>query len=252
MVAALERAAARDGFWEALADGGLEQRVAALEPPERPQRLDEDRLDRIAEAFARVIDAKSPWTYRHSERVRALALGAAEQLLGDAALDPARRRRLARAALLHDIGKLGVSNVVLDKPGRLTDEEFAAIRRHPAYSERILQRVRPFRELAPLAGAHHERMDGRGYHGGVPAATLDFDVRLLAVADQFEALTAARPYRDGLTPEAALELIARDAGEGVDPVALAALERFLATPRAAPLLRPQDPDPQVPIPERGG
>jgi HD-GYP domain-containing protein (c-di-GMP phosphodiesterase class II) len=213
-------------------------------------RADPDRLDRVAEAFARVIDAKSPWTYRHSERVRRFALGAASQL--GAGPEPAWLERLSRAALLHDIGKLGVSNLVLDKPGALTDEELAAIRRHPAYGEHILSRVQPFRDLAPLAGGHHERMDGRGYHRGVPAASVAFDVRLLAVADQFEALTADRPYREGLSPEAALALLRKDAGSGVDPVALAALERFLATPEATELVAAGHAfDPDIPVPGNG-
>lgn len=248
VVEAFERAASSDGFWDALRDEGLEHRVARYEPAARVIALDEERLDTVAEAFARVIDAKSPWTYRHSERVRALALGAAAHVQGRAGLDDGQRRTLGRAALLHDIGKLGVSSVILDKRGALTDEEFAQIRRHPADSERILRRVAPFRELGPLAGGHHERLDGGGYHRGMTGEELGFEVRLLTVADQFEALTARRPYREPMSPERALEIVGRDLGEGVDPAAFAALERFLATSDASPLLRPQDPDPEVPIP----
>ena len=248
VVTAFEKAQRAETFWEALDEGGLEQRVAALEPVEHRLKTNDEQLDRVAEAFARVIDAKSPWTFKHSERVQRFALGAAAQLNGAAALSFEGQRRLSRAALLHDIGKLGVSNTVLDKKGRLTNEEFAAIRRHPACSEQILSRVGPFRELAPLAGGHHERMDGRGYYSAVRASTLDFEVRLLAVADQFEALTAARPYRAGLSTEVALEILYKDVGDGVDPEALRALERFLATPEAAPLLVPQALDPEVPIP----
>ncbi|MEX2534181.1 MAG: HD domain-containing phosphohydrolase [Trueperaceae bacterium] len=248
VVAAFELAQSDEQFWLDLDDSGLEARVLALESREMVLGASDAQLDRVAEAFARVIDAKSPWTYRHSERVQQLALGAAAELAGPEALSDDQLRRLSRAALLHDLGKLGVSNLILDKPGRLTDEEFALIRRHPAHSELILARVEPFRELAPLAGGHHERMDGRGYHNAISAGTLAFEVRLLAVAGQFEALTAPRPYRDGMTPEAALELLRRDVGEGVDPVALDALARFLTTPEAAPLLVTQEPDPQVPIP----
>ena len=242
VVAAFERAQARAGFWDTLEYSGLETRVKALEPRERILPTDDAQLDRIAEAFARVIDAKSPWTYRHSERVRSFALGAAGQLVGAAAFSEAQLRRLSRAALLHDIGKLGVSNLVLDKQGRLTDAEFTAIKRHPAYSELILSRVGPFRELAELAGGHHERLDGRGYYRAVPATTLAFEVRLLTVADQFEALTAPRPYRESLSPETALEIMRRDAGSGVDPAALGALERFVTSPEAAPLLTPPAPE----------
>ena len=244
VVAAFSRVEGRTGFWEALSAPDLEARVRALEPEHRILPTDDDRLDRVAEAFARVIDAKSPWTYRHSERVRRFALGAAAQVVGDAAFADGQLRRLSRAALLHDIGKLGVPNTILDKQGKLTEDEFRAIKRHPAYSERLLARVGPFRELAALAGAHHERLDGRGYYRAVPAGDLTFEVRLLSVADQFEALTAARPYRAGMTPDAALALLYKDAGSGVDPAALGALEAFLTTPEAAPLLEPAAPIPE--------
>ena len=240
VVAGLVTAWNRADFWEGLSYEGLERRVARLEPAERVLKTDDAQLDRVAEAFARVIDAKSPWTYRHSERVRQFALGAAGQLIGSAALNADALRRLSRAALLHDIGKLGVSNLILDKRSKLTDEEFAAIRRHPLYSEQILMRVAPFEDLAELAGGHHERMDGRGYPKRVKAASLDFEVRLLSVADQFEALTAARPYRDSMTPDAALGILYRDVGDGADPQALKALEDFLATPEATALTQPAD------------
>ena len=248
VVAAFEKVSKNEGFWESL-NGDLEQQVTGLEPADKRLETNDAQLDLVAEAFGRVIDAKSPWTYRHSERVRQFALGAAAQLTGEKTLSPSNMQRLSRAALLHDIGKLGVSNTVLDKPGKLTDEEFASIRAHPAYSEQILTRVSAFKDLADIAGGHHERMDGRGYHRATPATTLAFEVRLLAVADQFEALTAKRPYRDGMTPEAAIELIGRDKGDGVDPTALKALERFLETPEATPLLVPQPLDPDVPIPK---
>lgn len=150
---------------------------------------------------------------------------------------------LSRTALLHDLGKLSISNTILDKPGRLTDKEFAAIRKHPEYSERILRRVEPFASLALAAGAHHERMDGRGYHKGIPAGTLPIEARLLAVADQFEALTATRPYREGMRPEDALALIGKDLGEGVCPISFAALEQFLETPEANALLHETSPTP---------
>ena len=247
VAAAFGRAQRREEFWSELAPAGLERRVAALEPVECRLGTSDEQLDRVAEAFARVIDAKSPWTFEHSERVRQFVLGAAAQLGGSGALSPAGQQRLSRAALLHDIGKLSVPNTILDKEGPLTNAEFDLIRKHPAYSEQILSRVEPFKELAPLAGGHHERMDGRGYHNAVAAGTLDFEVRLLSVADQFEALTAARPYRARLSAEVALEILYKDAGDGVDSEALRALEHFLGTPEAAPLLVPQPLDPDLPI-----
>jgi HD-GYP domain-containing protein (c-di-GMP phosphodiesterase class II) len=213
------------GFWETLLSDQLPHKVAAFEPQDKIIFSDEAQLDRVAEAFAQVIDAKSPWTYQHSEGVRKFAVGAATQL----GFEPQRLRELSRAALLHDLGKLSIPNTILDKPGRLTEEEFAVIRKHPEYTEQIMKRVKPFESLATIAGAHHERMDGRGYHRGVSAGTLPLEARLLAVADQFEALTATRPYRQGLTPEAAIALIAKDAGKGVCEISLGALNSFLET-----------------------
>lgn len=250
LVEAFDDAQQNPLFWAELETNRLEQRVSELEPSDRIVEASDEHLDHVAQAFARVIDAKSPWTYKHSERVKQLALGAASQLPRTNALSALKRKQLSRAALLHDIGKLGVSNLILDKSEKLSDEEFAAIRAHPAYSEKILARVEPFQTLAPLVIGHHERMDGRGYPYGIPAAKLEFEVRLLAVADQFEALTSARPYREALSVEEALELIEQDAGKGVDPKALDALKRFLNTAEAASLLSPQASDPEVPLPKK--
>jgi HD-GYP domain-containing protein (c-di-GMP phosphodiesterase class II) len=226
VVRAFLKVQSRRDFWETLTSEALPQRVAALEPQDKIIISDEAQLDRVAEAFAQVIDAKSPWTYKHSEGVRKFAVGAATQL----SFEPQRLRELSRAALLHDLGKLSIPNTILDKPGRLTEEEFAIIRKHPEYTEQIMKRVKPFENLALIAGAHHERMDGRGYHRGIPASTLPLEARLLAVADQFEALTATRPYRQGLTSEGAIALIAKDVGKGVCEVSLGALEDFLEIP----------------------
>ena len=102
--------------------------------------------------------------------------------------------------MLHDIGKLGIPNTILDKPAKLTDDEFARIRLHPSYTESILAGIPAFAGFAAVAAAHHERLDGRGYHRGVPAGDLPVSARALAVADVFEALTADRPYRSPMDP----------------------------------------------------
>ncbi len=222
LVRALQGLRADGGFWAALA-GDCRAQAAALEPGDRVLVADGDRLDRIAHAFARVIDAKSPYTYRHSEGVAAYA-GAVGQVLG---FDAEALRDLRRAALLHDVGKLGVSNRILDKPGKLTEEEFAVVRRHPEYSYRILARVAPFRPLAETAASHHERMDGRGYHRGIDAGTLPLAARVLAVADVCDALSAERPYRAALPRERVLEIMRRDAGPALCPQSFAALEEAL-------------------------
>jgi HD-GYP domain-containing protein (c-di-GMP phosphodiesterase class II) len=136
-------------------------------------------------------------------------------------------RDLRRAGLLHDIGKLAISNVILDKPGKLTDGEFSTIKEHPAYSLRILQRAPIFASIADLAADHHERIDGTGYPRRLEGAALDMPVRALAVADVYEALTADRPYRGALPAEKALDVVSWEVPGRLDRDAFAALETWL-------------------------
>ncbi len=213
-----------DAFWISLLGDDPCIAVADCEPLEEARAATEDDLDRIALAFAHVVDAKSPWTFRHSVGVAEISVGIAEAL----GYDRDGLTRIRRAALLHDLGKLGVSNLILDKPGKLTDEEFATMRRHPEYSERILMRIGCFAPLAPLAGSHHEKLDGRGYYRGIAADQLSMDSRLLTVADIFEAISAARPYREAVPTERVMEILERDAGTAICPTALAGLTTWLA------------------------
>src|SRR3712207_5042422 len=155
-----------------------------MEPGERVLVAPPERLDLSASAFARIIDARSPFTYRHSEGVAA----AAAAMAGRMGFAPLAVRDQTRAGLLHDIGKLGVSNRILDKPARLTTAEFAQIRKHPGLTQEILSRVTPFRHLAEVAASHHERLDGKGYHRGLKGQALSLPARILSVADTFDAL----------------------------------------------------------------
>ena len=209
-------------FWARLPDEDVAARVSELEPPDRIELVDDEALDRIAGAFARVIDAKSPFTARHSERVAELAVAVGVLL----ELSPEALRRLRHAGLLHDIGKLGVSNLILDKPARLSDEERTGIERHPAYTREFLGRVTPFRELADDAAAHHEKLDGSGYPLGLRGEELTLTARILAVADVFEAMTAARPYRGPLPAEVALAEL-ESAGEKFDGRCVAAMRELV-------------------------
>jgi HD-GYP domain-containing protein (c-di-GMP phosphodiesterase class II) len=220
LVRALHALRADGAFWAGLVEGDARARTAALEPADRVLTADEERLDRIAHAFARVIDAKSPYTYRHSEGV-ALYADAVGRVLG---FGPEALRDLRRAALLHDVGKLGVSNRILDKPGKLTEQEFAVVRRHPEHTYQVLARVARFRPLAETAASHHERMDGQGYHRGIPAGTLPVAARVLAVADVCDALSAERPYRAALPREQVLRIMRGQAGPGLCPDTFRALE----------------------------
>lgn len=210
----------RPGFLADLQDPALEAEVFATPQAQHIHALDEDYLDEIARAFSLVIDAKSPFTHGHSQRVARYTGLICDQL----GYSPGRRRWMVRGALLHDIGKLGVSNTILDKPGKLTDEEFALMKRHPVLGHEVLSRIAAFRELADVSAAHHERLDGKGYPYGMDASQLTQDMRVMAVADIFDALTAERPYRSALPLEKTYAIMDGLAGPGIDPDCYAALQ----------------------------
>lgn len=223
VVVAFQEVAKNESFWEMLGSEDLEDHVLAMEPGQEMALADEDYLDDIAQAFARVIDAKSPFTSGHSERVAVFSDMIAEQL----GFDDDRRRWLKRAALLHDIGKLGVSNSVLDKNGKLDDAEWVAMKGHAGLSEAILSRISAFADLSRVAGAHHERLDGKGYPRGLAGAEIDLETRVVSTADVFDALTADRPYRAAMPVSKALAILREGVGASHDAICVAALERSL-------------------------
>jgi putative nucleotidyltransferase with HDIG domain len=208
-------------FWQALTANDLDQRVVALEPQALARAVNEDYLDDIAAGFAQVVDAKSPFTAGHSDRVALFADLIAEEM----GYAPERRRWLKRAALLHDIGKLGVSNSVLDKNGKPDEDEWAEIKRHPELGRVILGKIDAFRDMARIAGDHHEKLDGRGYPHGIKAESIDLDTRIVTVADIFDALTADRPYRKAMPVSTAFEIMQKEVGSGIDATVFAALQR---------------------------
>ncbi len=218
-LAAALRQVADDAFWQALRAPDLAQRVYALEPAQQQVALDDDYLDEIAEAFGQIIDAKSPFTAGHSARVGLYADLIAEQL----GIDAARRRWLRRGALLHDLGKLGVSNTVLDKPDKLDAAEWQAVRMHATYTEQILGTIEPFAELARVAGAHHERLDGNGYPRGLRAPEIALETRVITTADIFDAISADRPYRAAVPVDRTLEMMQRMVGTALDESCMQAL-----------------------------
>lgn len=142
--------------------------------------------------------------------------------------DLPRRRWLKRAALLHDIGKLGVSNSILDKNGKLEGAEWEKMKRHAAYSETILGKIGAFADLARVAGAHHERLDGKGYPRGISGEDVCMDTRIVSTADVFDALTADRPYRAAMPVVRALAILREGEGASHDARCIAALERAIA------------------------
>ena len=190
----------------------IRRAVLALEPGESVQ-LGADQIDRVCEAFSDVVDAKSPFTSRHSRGVAdaadsiSLTLGYSEE----------RRQMVHRAALLHDLGKLRVPNSILDKPGKLTAEEFMVVKEHPALTQQILGRIPAFHEMSVIAGAHHEKLDGTGYPNRLGASDLSPEARIIAVADVYAALSEERPYRESLDLSQVAAIMTRDIPHKLDP-----------------------------------
>jgi putative nucleotidyltransferase with HDIG domain len=169
------------------------------------------------------IEARDPYTRGHSARVTELAEAVARRL----GWSEERVRSLRVGGRLHDIGKLGVSDAVLSKKGRLDENEFAQIRQHPRIGARILLRLASFREALPCVLYHHERWDGRGYPSGKAGREIPVEARVLAIADAFDAMTSDRPYRRALTRSQALAEVERCAGSQFDPeIARVFLEVF--------------------------
>src|SRR5436190_1567794 len=223
LVATMESVAGDPGFWRTLACTDVESAVFALEPGAGAVVLDDDYLDDIAAAFGQIVDSKSPFTSGHSARVADIVDKVARRL----GLSDARCRWLRRGALLHDVGKLGVSNALLDKPGKLDDDEWIVMRRHAEHTEAILARIGAFPELARVAAAHHERLDGRGYPRGVSADAIAIETRIITVADIFDAISADRPYRAAVPIPDTLAMMAGMVGSALDPLCFEALRQVI-------------------------
>jgi HD-GYP domain-containing protein (c-di-GMP phosphodiesterase class II) len=200
---------------------------------------------RVRAVLTRLGD-KDPSTEGHTRRVATLAVAIGERL----GLPEGELRQLALGGLLHDVGKLSVPNVILNKPGKLTDAEFAEIRRHPGAGRELLTELGGFPPLVlDLVESHHERLDGNGYPNGVPAGELDVAVRILTVADVYDALTADRVYRPAWPAERALALLADESESAFDPECVAALRTLVVLdqperPRASLVME------RVPVPAR--
>ena len=175
-------------------------------------------------ALARTVDTNSPWTAGHSERVTRLAMDLGREL----GLPPDEIDQLHRGGLLHDIGKIGVPASILDKPGKLTEEEFAVIRRHPSKGAMILESIPNLRKVIPIVSQHHERFDGKGYPNGLSGESISLHARILAVADVVDALVSDRPYRPGWSREKVLVYTRENAGQQFDPEVVEAFFRIEA------------------------
>jgi putative nucleotidyltransferase with HDIG domain len=210
----------KDGtLWSDLESPDLLHKVIALEPEQRRITANEDTIDNICQAFAEVIDAKSPFTYRHSSGVAEASMEIGRWF----GMKPRDLKLLRRAALLHDLGKLNVPNTILEKPGKLTDEEWKVVKKHPYYTLEILRRIPGFEALGEEAAAHHEKLDGSGYWRGMVAEQLSTFARILAVADVFDALRAKRPYRDSTPLDKTFAILRGEAPRALDLPCIEAL-----------------------------
>jgi HD-GYP domain-containing protein (c-di-GMP phosphodiesterase class II) len=219
LVRAAASMARRGLLWAGLDHEQAIDQALLLEPEECRFPANEDTIENICQAFAEIIDAKSPFTHLHSTGVAKAAVGISRQL----ALPEASITFIRRAALLHDVGKLGVSNSILEKPGALTDGEWDVIKLHPHYTFEILRRIPGFEDMSVIAAAHHEKLNGSGYFRHWNADQLSLEMRILTVADIYDALAAKRPYRDAMPIEKVFEIMRKEAREAIDAQCLDAL-----------------------------
>jgi HD-GYP domain-containing protein (c-di-GMP phosphodiesterase class II) len=199
-------------------------------------QIAEGELPRIARAFGELADLKSVFTHGHSAAVTGLSLATAYRL----GVDRRTSACLEVAAYLHDLGRIGVSNRIWAKPGPLTTGEWEQVHLHPYHSERILASTATLKPMARVAGMHHERIDGSGYHRGCRGGDIDIAARVLACADAFQAMTQRRPHRAALEPGQARDALLGEARAGrLDPeVVLAVLDASQLRPARRHNLRP--------------
>ena len=213
---------ARLRAWELGADEFLTKPFQTLEVAARCRSLLRqkelvdglDSAESVVFTLARAIEAKSQFTHGHSDRVTQYAITLAKQIgIGEADLDILRR-----GAALHDIGKISTPDAILDKPGSLSPEEFDVIKRHPADGARIVEPLRSARDILPLIRWHHERINGTGYPDGLVGNAIPHLVRILSVADVYDALASDRPYRTAMSYERCHEIMKNDSERGgLDP-----------------------------------
>jgi hypothetical protein len=185
---------------------------------------EESLLGGYVRSLTATMELRDPSTREHSRRVAALAVRVGMQL----GLPPAALRRLAIAGLVHDIGKLQVPEAILNKPGRLTDEEFAVIKTHPRRGADLLAHLGGFEQELPLVLHHHERFGGGGYPTGIAGSQIPLEARILTVCDVYDALTSMRAYREPWSAERAMQQIVSESGAAFDPACVTALAEVLS------------------------
>jgi len=202
--------ASNDAFWLGLEPLNLIERLQELWNPRKNVLTEYDDVRKLSRIFAHIVDAKSDFTFDHSLGVAQLARHLAQL----AELPEHRGAMIEIAALLHDLGKLGVPDEILDKPGPLTAEETLIMHRHSYETYRILRHIHGFEQIAEWAGNHHETLLGDGYPFQHEHTELTIEARIIAVADIFQALAQERPYRPALTAEEILQNLTQLANEG--------------------------------------
>jgi len=175
------------------------------------------------QALADAVDAKDPYTHGHTRRVSAFAVAVGRRL----GLSAKELEDLRMAAILHDVGKIGVPEAILNKPGRLTPEEFEQMKQHPVRGYQIVSRIPAMARLTPAILYHHERYDGKGYPEGLSGEEIPLAARILAVADAFDAMTSDRPYRPGMALDQAIEELKRNRGTQFDPRVVDAMLEYV-------------------------
>jgi HD-GYP domain-containing protein (c-di-GMP phosphodiesterase class II) len=193
------------------------------------QRLREQEKKKVLQtilAFAHMVDARDPYTYGHSEEVERLGMLTAGAM--DIQFTHDSRQILSTALLLHDIGKLGVSDAILHKNGPLTDEEWLSMKDHPRIGASILENHEDFREVSAIIMHHHENFDGTGYPYGLKGTEIPIQSRIISVVDAFHAMVSDRPYRKGLSYDYAIQQLKDGSGTQFDPVVVAAFLKVIS------------------------
>jgi putative nucleotidyltransferase with HDIG domain len=187
----------------------------------------------LVQALTAALDAKSSYTRGHSDRVAELSWSIAHELgLGDREAESARI-----AGHLHDIGKIGIADAIICKPGPLSAEEFASMKRHTMIGASLVEQVAHLRGYAASVRSHHEKWDGSGYPDGLRGEAIPLEARIICIADSFDAMTSARSYRDQIEPGAAVDEIRRCSGKQFDPRLVDCFARLFAAGELPLMLR---------------